>query len=242
MNRKKKILFIGILAIVYLIIAVNFHKIRFAISMLRLYNQEKKAESTLDNNDNNLKPIVNNPLEKILDSVDIVDNTEDKQNNQETTVDNSTTDKVENVEKDKDISNQENATDKTNDDKDNDNKEQVPDIKESYVSIINEYNIILEDLRATFESELDDLIKEGIEEYSKGELTNTQLASKYLSIGANLEKSSDARFSKVIKDMEKELKANGHDTSVIKAIRDYYTSFKDAKKTDLIDRGMKHVK
>src|SRR5690606_16536336 len=96
-------------------------------------------------------------------------------------------------------------------------------------------------LRATFESELDALIKQGIEEYSNGKISNTRLANKYLSIGADLEKSSDAKFNKILKEMEKELKSNGHDTSVIKEIKNYYTSFKDAKKTNLIDRGMKHM-
>ncbi|WP_353095812.1 hypothetical protein [Tissierella praeacuta] len=219
-SRKNKLILIGILAIIYIIIAVNFHKIRFALSLLRLYGKEKKIESSIEDDTNieNNIPVVDNPIKNILNSVDNVDkpeNTEDGTNG--------TVDKVDTVnEEKKEITNK--------------------DTKKSYISIINEYNIIFEDLKSTFESELNALIKESIKEYSKGETSNSKLANKYLSIGSDLEKSSDEKFNKILKEMEKELKNNGHDTSIVKDIKEYYTSFKNAKKMDLIARGMKRVK
>lgn len=225
-SRKNKLILLGILAIFYIVIAINFHKIRFALSILRLYGQEKKIESPVGENTSK-KPIVDNPLEDLLAGVD------KSQNSGDTTGDDvdKSVDKVDTV----------NEPKKEPNVKDDKGTEKIPDTKKSYLNIIGEYNITFENLRATFESELDALIKQGIEEYSNGKISNTRLANKYLSIGADLEKSSDAKFNKILKEMEKELKSNGHDTSVIKEIKNYYTSFKDAKKTNLIDRGMKHM-
>lgn len=88
---------------------------------------------------------------------------------------------------------------------------------------------------------MDALIKNSIEEYSKGDISGSKLANKYLSIGADLEKSSDTKFGKVLKNMEKELKDNGHSTDITKDIKEYYNSFKQNKKVELIDLGMKHI-
>ncbi|MSU00252.1 hypothetical protein [Tissierella pigra] len=209
-SRKSKLFFIGILAILYIVISLNFHKIRFALSILRLYGQDKKIESTIDDKANN-EPIVDNPLKDILESVGVMDNSKD----------------IEDTNKEnKKSSNKINISD---------------DRKKDYINIIDRYNSTFEDLQSEFESQLNSLVKKGIAEYSNGGVSTTKLANKYLSIGADLEKSSDAKFNKILKEMEKELKSNGHDTSITKEIKNYYTSFKDAKKTDLIDRGMKHV-
>lgn len=216
-NHKKKLIVIGILAVFYIIIVVNFYKIRFALSILRLYLQEKKIESPVNDNTNN-KPTVDNPFKNIIDHVDNEDksgNTGDKKG--------TNVDKVDTLNEQK--------KEPTNN-----------DTKKSYISIVIEYNTMFEDLRSSFESDLDALIKQGIQEYSSDKISSTQLANKYLSIGADLEKSSDAKFHKVLNDMEKELKSNGYDTLIVNDIKNYYISFKDAKRTDLINRGMKHVK
>ena len=234
MNRKKRIMFFGLLAIIYILISINFHKIRFAISMLRLYNQEKKSETVVDDKDNS-KKVVDNPLKDILSAVDNEDKSVDNEESNAPPVDNknidgNSKDYVEKVDK----------KDKFVEAPDNEDTEEISNTK-PYKTIISEYNTILEDLRSTFESELDSLIQNGVKEYKEGSLSSTQLTNKYLSIGANLEKSSDNRFNKVLKEMEKELKSNGYETSIIKEIKIYYTSFKDAKKTDLINKGMKHL-
>ena len=229
MNRKNKFILIGIVIILYLIIVVNFHKIRFGLSLLHLYSQEKKADNLPDETVTT-KPIVDNPLQNILDSIDNEDKLANSHNTQEESVD-KPIDNVAHVEEQK----------KSRDIKDTKKTDVVLDNKESYISIVSIYNNKLLDLKSNFEDELDELIEQGIEEYSTGKVSNTKLANKYLSLGSDLEKSSDSRFNKVLKEMEKELKNNDHTTSIIKEIKDYYISFKNAKKTDLINRGMKYV-
>ena len=221
MNRKNKLILIGIIAILYLVIVLNFHKIRFALSILHLYGQEKKMDSSLDTT-STTKPIVDNPLQDILKSVNNVGNHEDVDNNNDLVVDKSV-DKVDSLK----------IKDKTSN---------IKNTERSYINIVSEYNNKLLDLKSTFEGELDALIQNGIEEYSKGQISSTKLANKYLSLGADLEKSSDLRFNKVLKEMEKSLKNNGHETYIIKDIKDYYISFKNTKKTEIIGRGMKYVK
>lgn len=61
---------VGLIVVFYLIIVVNFHKIRFALSILSLYNQEKMA--TIDKKEN-INPIEYNPLQEILESMDSAD-------------------------------------------------------------------------------------------------------------------------------------------------------------------------
>lgn len=220
-KKKSKLIFIGILAIIFLIIAINFHKIRFVLSMLSLYNQEKKIEF-VDNNLENTKIVVDNPLQSILIVENNVDNIE---NNVVVIPQNESY-----IEQNKEI------VDK------NDNKTNTSTTKKSYINIIDEFNIKLESLRSTFEYELDSLIAQSFAEYVKGDISNISLASKYLLAGSKLEKSSDSKFNTVIKEMEKELENNGYSTSIVNNIKNYYISIKKAKKIDLINRGMKYLK
>ena len=134
---------------------------------------------TIIDNPKNIKSIEDNPLQDILESMDSADkplNPKDDESENDI-VDNSKSEVVK---------------------KDNN----VVHTKKSFTDIVNEYNSTLEDLKSTFEKELDALIKNGIEEYSKGDISGSKLANKYLSIGADLEKSSDTRFNKVLKNME----------------------------------------
>ena len=219
MNRKKKFILIGVLAIVYMIIALNFHKIKFALSMFRLYSAEKNHESVIDSteNNNNTAPIVDNPLKNILESKDTVSKDDNPVDNKDTDMNNS---------KDKPAGQ---------------NTKPVDSSDNSYINILNDYNNQFENLRSEFEEDLNALIKQALLEYTKGDMSTTQLASKYLSLGSKLEKSSDSKFNAMVKDMEKELKKNNHDTDISKEVKAYYHNFKDIKKTDLLSRGMKHV-
>lgn len=213
MSRRNKLVLVGILAILYIIIALNFHKIKFAIGMLNLYSVESKTESAEEKL--NPSPPVENPLEIIIKTDDPVDKPSEPVDSE---------DKILEEESEKSPA------------------PKLEEDKKSYLSIVSDYNNKLEALRSEFEGELSALMAQAIEDYSKGESSTLQLASQYLSSGTRLEKSSDSRFNQVVKDMEKELKANGHDTSIIKDIRAYYTSFKSAKKSDLLGRGMKRVR
>ena len=231
MNRKKKLIVTGILAIVCIIIAINFHNIKFAFSLFELYSDEKKVESIVGSEDNGDSPVLVNPLEIILE--------------EEEGVVGDVADVDEGNKDDKDDHSVEHPSKSTNNSaKAYDHSVEHPakstnDSAKAYKEIISDYNIELKNLRSDFEKELGNLISDGINEYSKDDLSVNQLASKYLFSGAKLEKESDSRFNAIVKDMEQELKANGHDTLIINQVKKYYHDFKNNKKTDLINRGMK---
>lgn len=212
-RRKKSIVIAMTLVVIFLLLVFNIHKIRFTISMLNLYNQEKKNEAVINNPEVTKKPIiVDNPLQEIID----------QENNVEKPAD--TPIITENPAKPVEP----NAT-------------PVIDEKKSYPTIIRDYSVKLETLRTKFEGELDSLILQGVKEHAEGSLSSSGLVSKYLSAGSDLEKISDASFENIVNDMENELKLNNYDTSIIKDTKDYYSNFKETKKSDLIRRGMKNI-
>jgi len=237
--KKKIFLLIGILITIYFII-INFHKIKFSLSIINLSLNIERIESSLENVEN-YKTDLNNPLQTVLESADTEYNTISNTENNSKDIGN-LKDNVNNTSNiDEIINSTENIMHtpiyKT---KDTSNKNSDP--KKSYNEIIQEYNDILEDLKLEFEAELDALIKQGIKEYSLGEISSTKLANKYLSLGADLEKSCDKKFYNLLNIMKNELKANGYDTLITDEIKDYYISFKKIKKMDLINRGMKYIK
>lgn len=213
MNRRTKFILLGITIIMYLVISLNFNKIRLGLNMFNLYSENKKIENINDDSDHP-KVILDNPLKSI-----VTDNAEDDLEDEELEV-------------------EETEVPVTNEPASPSSKPQT-DSNKSYVSIVNDYNSKLENLQSEFEADLDNLMSQGLKDYSKGDISTVKLASKYLSLGAALEKSSDAKFKSIIKDMERELKENKHDPSIIKEINAYYTSYKNSKKSDLISSGMK---
>lgn len=230
-TQSKKLISIAILIVLYILLVLNIHKIRFGLDILRLYVQDENIESHDDSIFNSKLP-KDNPLKDMLCSIEHIDNIVEIQDNKMGN-ENHSLDKVDTSMN----------TIKPEDKNIKASKEPVNSIddKKSYISIITEYNLIFEELKTEFESELDSLIQKGIDEYSKDKVSNVKLANKYLSIGSKLEKSSDARFNQLLKNLKKDLKDNKHDTTISKKIKDYYESFKEDKKTELIDRGMKHL-
>lgn len=227
MKKYKKLILIGIVTIFYTLIALNYHKIRFAVSMLRLYKQQNKTETVIDS-DNKDNLILENPLDIILKSEDeIVETTHD----------------ISEV-KDRSETNESIYTETSKEFIQGDKEEKIviEDNHKSYEYIIKQYNLELESLKTRFESDLDNLIESGIKEYNSRAMSNSKLFAKYLNIGSRLEKSSDDTFNGLLTQMEKDLKNNKHDSYIVKEIKDYYTSFKNSKKTDLINRGLKHLK
>lgn len=84
------------------------------------------------------------------------------------------------------------------------------------------------------------MIQEGITDYKDG-MTYSQLFMKYMDYGATLEKNSDKKFNAVLKNMQKELKDNNYDLSIIDDITIYYNSSKTATKNALINRGIAYL-
>lgn len=213
-----KYVLIGILALIVVLIFINFDKIKFTIGMISSYNKFKNEEdiTSIEDNGDDKELIVENPLLKVIEKEESVD----KEDNSVDAVDNS------------------NKNGKPGDKKDaieeNSNGK-------SYISIVSEYNSKFESLQDEFEGDLNALISKGYAEYKSGEISTAKLANKYISEGSKLEKESDNKFYAVLKEMEKELEDNGHDTSITKDVKSYYESFKSTKKNKLLTKGKKYM-
>ncbi len=218
---KKRIGVIIVLFIVLVTVVFNLHKIRFALGMYNIYAKEKNTEVVLNSPESIEKVELFNPLTPIVDSVKDEDNEI----------------KEEEIETEDSNSQKDDPIDKWPDS----NIVVQPDTTKAYVNIVSEYNTKLESLRSSFESDLENLIEKGIDEYKSG-VSTAKLGSKYLSSGTQLEKSSDSRFNALVKEMEKELKVNNHDTKIIGEVKEYYTSFKTNKKSEVIGKGMGYMK
>ena len=237
----KRIFLIGLISLMFLILAFNFHKVKFALDLLKIYREEKGDHVRIDTD-----KALDNPLDEILKALD-------------EGIDGDGADEVAAKDDEVDEVNGQLPADSNGDHKDRADEEtlvgaivdkgKAPRPKDSnkdtssksYISIVSQYNNSLLDLKEEFEAKLDSLIKQGIKEYSQGNSSKAKLANKYLDLGSKIEKDCDSKFEGLIKEMEKELKANDHPTSIIKDTRDYYYSYKSAKKADILRRGMKHL-
>lgn len=104
--------------------------------------------------------------------------------------------------------------------------------------IVEDYASRLESLQAKFEDRLDSLLSEALSDYSEDGNFSIKFISKYSSLGADLEKSSDGEFKSLIKHMEEELEEKNQDKAIIKDLEKYYKDFKDSKKTNILSQGM----
>ena len=213
-----KYVVLGILAVVAIVGFMNYDKIKFGLSMMKSYKEVKDLEKVVDSNDDE-ELAVENPLLEVLNQQGSVDNGED----------------------DVDTEDSSSNEDKSNEGKDTSKEEPNKLASKSYITIVSEYNEKFGDLQSEFEGALSGIISNGYAEYKSGDHTVASLANKYLSEGSRLEKQSDAKFNAILKEMEKELKANGHDTSITKDVKAYYNSFKNAKKNSLLSKGSKYV-
>ncbi len=224
---KKKITIMLWLLVFFMIIVLNLHRIRFALDMYNIYSQEKKTNIVSENNETEDKVEIYNPLTSIIEK----DIETENDNDNDSLIDEEPVIAQPVVDKDTEADNWPNPK-----------PVEQPDNTKPYVSIIKEYNEKLESLRGSFESKLDNLISQGIAEYQSRTMSTAKLSSKYLSAGTSLERTSDSEFNTLVKEMEKELKSNNHDVKVIKEIREYYNSFKNEMKQEIIGRGLKHLR
>lgn len=220
MNKKMKFTLVGILATISIIIAVNFNRIKFVISILHIYKNNNIVSEQIDQKD---KPIVENPLLNIVKNETPVDNNINH-------VDNQNHNSI--LPKKLEESTQSNEPAKYN-------KDPILE-SQSLVSIAALYNEKLESMESEFLRELEDLISRGYEEYNSGKISTSELGSKYLTEGSNLEKYSDRRFNALVKEMETKLIENGHDTNLVKYVNTYYKSFKAAKKDSILNKALKY--
>ena len=224
---KKKITIMLWLLVFFMIIVLNLHRIRFALDMYNIYSQEKKTNIVSENNETEDKVEIYNPLTSIIEK----DIETENDNDNDSLIDEEPVIAQPVVDKDTEADNWPNPK-----------PVEQPDNTKPYVSIIKEYNEKLESLRGSFESKLDNLISQGIAEYQSRTMSTAKLSSKYLSAGTSLERTSDSEFNTLVKEMEWDLKSNNHDVLVVKEIREYYNSFKNEMKQEIIGRGLKHLR
>jgi len=223
-KRKKGIyIFIAVVAILGVAVYMNWGKIRFAFDMISSYNKYEKEvkledQGKIDENFEEKNPL----LEAMKKESDITDSTKDDEN--------------------VNSNESQNSTGNSNGSGNNSSKNNTTTSKsEKYVSILSEHNNKFETLQKEYEGKLDSLVSQGKKEYaaSGGKASVAKLANKYISLGNNLESECNGKFDKLVESMEKELKTNGYDTSIAKDLKQYYSSFKNFKMGELMEKGKK---
>lgn len=234
---KKKII-IASAVIISIVLLLNFSKIKFVFNMLYIYLDPIKS---IENNKNSEKSI-NNPLKSL--SEDPKHKSKDKKDNipyaptTQKSNDNNSLDVSENeVHKDYAKSNV-NIKDEHNTKIEENQSIDVK--KKTLIDIATKYNKRFEALQTSYLNDLDNLISEASIDYNKGDLSASQIASKYISKGTDLEKSCDKKINSILKELENELTSNGHDTSLVQDVKSYYNSFKKNKKSDLLDKAKEY--
>lgn len=202
---------VGILCIVAIL---NLNKIKFLLNMFISYSKVNNENyEDLTNVDDDLV-VKENPL------LSIVDETDDR----------------ENIISDSSIIDDNPNSNETKNNDDNDNS--ISKVKhKSYKSIISDFNNKFELLQKDYEAKLNNLVKSGYDEYTSGKVSKTKLATKYINEGSRLEKECDGNFNNMLKEMEKELETNGHDISIVKDLKEYYNSYKETRRSQLIGKA-----
>lgn len=215
--KNKKLAYILALSVVLftIIIGKNMDRIKFSLSLFDIY-REAKIEENIETPI--VKVPVENPLDKTIDEEKTVDNIVVSEDNNEDSI----------VE---DITSSSTSI------------SEMPIVADtiSLNSITIEYNKKFKALETAFEADLNSLLQTAYNDYTSGVISNSKLASKYLDEGAKLEKSADSEFYALLKEFENELEENSHDTSLVYEVESYYATFKEGRKTDIINKGMDMV-
>lgn len=216
-NKRIKYIVLSVLVLVFIIVVLNLGKLKFMFNMLTSYNKVHKENYEELSNEKSIE-VKENPIDKIIKEKDDTGVPENLEKNSE---DKSAKDEVE-------IS--------------DNNSDSVGKIDNtSFYNIVNQYNEKLLSMQEDYEAKLDSLIQSGYEEYKSGKTSKVKLANKYLDIGSKLEKESDKNFNSLLKEMEDQLKANNHDTSIIKDLNEYYNSLKETRRSQLMKKVKEYM-
>lgn len=98
------------------------------------------------------------------------------------------------------------------------------------------YQESFESLQKDFMNSLNKLVESAYNEYTNGDISKSQLLSKYLDLGSELEKKSDEKFFLLLNEMKVELKENGHNINITKEIEAYYKNLKNLEKNELLNK------
>lgn len=115
--------------------------------------------------------------------------------------------------------------------------------KEEIIS--NKYNEKFEMLESSAAKKVDVLFQSAYKEYlqqtSENQLNQTQLARKYLQAGNMLEESIDTIFNDLIREMEKELKANNLSIDLVREVEEDYNQMIKQKKAVIMQQLEGHL-
>ena len=231
MKKGTKYILLAVLGVILVVTAVNFNKIRFMYNMISSYNRlkdENVHKLPEDDTDEDIE-VVENPIKKIIGDI------EDNKGNEDIPVSNETPEENE-KEPDESSESKEKPTDNGADDNANNKSKD-----ELYKSIVTKYYDVLTALQQEYETKINDLVESGYEEYKSGEVSILSLASKYLSLGSKLESESDKKVNDLLKDMEKELKDNNLDTSIVKEVKNYYNYLKSLRRNQLMSKAKSYI-
>lgn len=235
MKKGLKYISIIILGTVLIITVLNFNKIKFMYNMLSSYSKFKEGslqQFPMDEKNENIK-VVQNPIEKVIGE------------NVKETVKKVAQGIVVNSPQESDTapnesnkSTQHKTPDNVDDKANNDNNKSKDDL---YKKIVTKYYDTLTNLQQEYKTKIDSLVESGYEEYKSGKISTLKLASKYLTLGSKLETESDKKVSTLLKEMEKELKDNNLDTTIVKEVKEYYSYLKDLRKSELMSKARGYV-
>jgi len=231
MKKGTKYILLAVLGVILVVTAVNFNKIRFMYNLISSYNRlkDENVHKLPEDDTDEYIEVVENPIKKIIGDI------EDNKGNEDIPVSNETPKENEKA-PDKSSESKEKPTDNGADDNANNKSKD-----ELYKSIVTKYYDVLTTLQQEYETKINDLVESGYEEYKSGEVSILSLASKYLSLGSKLESESDKKVNALLKDMEKELKDNNLDTSIVKEVKDYYNYLKSLRRSQLMSKAKSYI-
>lgn len=220
--KKKKTRYIAysIIGIIVVLVVLNWGNIKFAFDMMNSYKKYEEVKETPNHNEENF--IDSNPILEAIEK-----NTEDL-NEEETN---------------KDIINEENDSNIENNNKNDNTKENNIKNKDNevYFTILSNYNKKFTSLQNQYEGALNSIISQGYSEYKSGTVSKSKLVSKYMSKGRALEKESDTKVNTLLKEMENDLKSSGFDPSIAKEVKNYYTSYKENRRGEIMAKAFNAI-
>ena len=218
-HKKGKYIFWGIVVILILAVSINWRKIKFTFEMISAYKnaEENKPDDSSSKGENKNPDDIENPILKVIES----ETGKKDSQNPDSTTDNT----GENTNTDDSGKSQGNGKDDA-----------------AYIGILEEYNGKFEKLQSEYEGNLDSVISGAYQEYKSGNISNAKLAAKYISEGSRLEKECDAKFNSLIKKIEGELKDKNYNTSIVNDLKDYYNSYKSARREELMSKAKSYMK
>ncbi|WP_298472036.1 hypothetical protein [uncultured Psychrobacillus sp.] len=114
---------------------------------------------------------------------------------------------------------------------------------ESVVTIMEKYRPAMEGLESQADTKINALVGRAKTEYSTKKANGESIDygyfyNKYMAAAKDLEGNTDKVFNAVLKAVEKDLAANGHDQSQAKAMKKEYEAKKKARRDGILSKAM----